>query len=470
MIEQKVSRQTILSVLAAGLLSFMGILVETSLNVTYATLTVELNVKLATIQWLTTGYLLVVTMMMIASAHLIKKYPVKNLFIFAISCFMIGTLILAVSNSFAVMMLGRIIQGLSTGLSVPLMFHLILSSIPRQHLATYTGMAAMIIALAPALGPTYGGLLVSLWSWRMIFWLLIPFIVLVFVLGIRTLTLQPAFPHDQFDTIGFIILSAVLFLLDFAFSQAAKSGFMSLNFWGLIIIAIILAVIFYQYDRRSQRHLLDFSIFKNKIVSWHLLGYFLLQFINIGLSFVIPQVAQFVLGQSASAAGMMLLPGALLGAVVAPLAGRLMDQLGNPLPILIGHFILVLGTLTFVLFTHNLTVASIVIAYMVLRLGFNLAFGNTITDASLQVDSKQKADINAAFNMSQQYAGSFGTGVLAAIIGVSQLRPGKVATTTAQGARIDYWLLLILAVIALIGGWFSYREEMKKRHAINDAK
>ncbi|WP_125607455.1 MFS transporter [Lapidilactobacillus bayanensis] len=459
---EKIPRSALLSILSAMLLSFMGILVETSLNVTYATLTQQLGVNLATIQWLTTGYLLVVTMMMIASAHLIKKYPVKSLFLFAITSFAIGSIILGTAASFPIMLLGRIIQGLSTGLSIPLMFHLILSSVPREHLATYTGMAAMIIALAPALGPTYGGILTALWSWRMIFWLLIPFIILVLILGIKNLSLQPAEPADQFDTIGFIMLSTILFLIDLAFSEAAKFSFLSIQFIGLLTTALILGVLYYNYNLHSRRHLIDFTIFKNKIVSWHLLGYFLLQFINIGLSFVIPQVAQLVLGQSSSTAGMMLLPGALLGAIVAPLAGRLMDSLGRPLPIVIGHFILMLGTLAYVLCSRHLTVALVVIFYMILRLGFNLAFGNTITDASLQIANQQKADINAAFNMAQQYAGSFGTGVLAAIIGVYQANSGNLATSTANGARVDYWLLFGLAIIALISGWFSYRESMKQ--------
>lgn len=460
---ERIPRSTLLSIVSVMLLSFIGILVETSLNVTYATLTKQLNVNLATIQWLTTGYLLVVTMMMVASAHLIKKYPVKSLFIFAITSFAIGSIVIATANSFSVMLIGRIIQGLSTGLSIPLMFHLILSSVPRERLATYNGMAAMIISLAPALGPAYGGVLTELWSWRMIFWLLMPFIILVFILGIKNLSLQPTEPDNQFDTIGFILISAILFLLDFAFSQAAKFGFISLQFIGLIAIALILGVIYYHYNLRSRRHLIDFAIFKNKIVSWHIVGYFLLQFINIGLSFVIPQVAQLVLGQNSSTAGMMLLPGALLGAIVAPLAGRFMDYLGKPLPIVIGHTILIVGTLAYVIFSHNLTVALVVVFYMIVRLGFNMAYGNTITDASLQVANRQKADINAAFNMAQQYAGSFGTGVLAAIIGVYQTNPGNLAHNTANGARVDYWLLFGLAIIGLISGWFSYRESMKQR-------
>ncbi|WP_010011557.1 MFS transporter, partial [Loigolactobacillus coryniformis] len=167
--QQRLSRATVLSIIATGLLSFMGTLVETSLNVTFATLTKQMQVNLATIQWLTTGYLLLTTLTMIASAHLIKRYPVKMLFLIAITCFTLGDLLSAVAPSFPIILLGRLIQAFSTGLSIPLMFHIILTSVPPRRLATYNGMAAMLIALGPALGPTYGGLLTATWSWRIFF-------------------------------------------------------------------------------------------------------------------------------------------------------------------------------------------------------------------------------------------------------------------------------------------------------------
>ncbi|MCL5459182.1 MFS transporter [Loigolactobacillus coryniformis] len=461
--QQRLSRATVLSIIATGLLSFMGTLVETSLNVTFATLTKQMQVNLATIQWLTTGYLLLTTLTMIASAHLIKRYPAKTLFLIAIMCFTLGDLLSAVAPSFPIILLGRLIQAFSTGLSIPLMFHIILTSVPPRRLATYNGMAAMLIALGPALGPTYGGLLTATWTWRMIFWLLLPLIVIVFFLGIFNLKLQPFAKEDRFDFCGFGLLALILFLVDYTFNRSAKVGFLSWNFWGLLLISVLLMIGFYVYNRHSSRHLVDFSIFKNNIVSWHLLGYFLLQFINIGLSFIIPQVAQYILGQNAFVAGMILLPGALLGVIVAPLAGRWMDRLQTPLPIVVGHAVFLLGAAMFIIYDRQLTVALLIGFYFLLRLGFNLAFGNTISHASVQVQPKQKADINATFNMTQQYAGSLGTNIFAAIIGVYQLQHVSLRISTAQGALMDYWLIAVLAIIGLFAAWISYRQTMQKK-------
>lgn len=460
-LEQRLPRRVVLSIVATGLLSFMGILVETSLNVAFATLTHTMHVNLATIQWLTTGYLLVVTMVMLASAHLIKRYAVKSLFIFAIACFTIGCLMNALAHNFPTMLIGRLIQAFATGLSTPLMFHIILSSVPRQRIATYNGLAAMMIALAPALGPTYGGLLTSLWSWRWIFLVLLPLIVVVFFIGLFNLDLPALKPDDQFDGLGFILLAASFTALDLAFGQAASIGFLNWHFGGLLLLTAVLVLSYIGYNRRSKRHLIDFSIFKNRLITWHLLGYFLLQFINIGIAFVLPQVVQYVLHQSAFTAGMLVLPGSLLGAIAAPFAGRWLDNSRRPLPIIIGHWFFLAGAAAFAIWGHQPTLLTIAAFYVLLRIGFALAFGNSISDASRYVQPQQKADINAAFNTSQQYAGSLGTGVFAAIIGLAQQGHSSLATTTLIGAQSDYWIIVVLATIALLAAWRSYRQTAK---------
>ncbi|BDZ32163.1 MFS transporter [Lactiplantibacillus sp. WILCCON 0030] len=458
---QKVSKNIKYSIVAAGLLSFMGILVETSMNVTFPTLMKTMHVSLDTVQWLTTGYLLVVTMMMIASAHLLKRYPAKQLFLFAIGCFTLGSVVAALAPDFPVLMGARVIQALATGISTPLMFHIILTQIPREKTGTYNGMAAMIIALAPALGPSYGGWLTASFSWREIFWWLLPLVVVVFFIGVRHLDLPAREPQDRFDWVGFVLFSAFLIVIDFAFNQAGKTGFMSAKFWLFLLAGLFLVIALVIYNRKSSIHILDLKIFRNLIVDWHLLAYFLLQFINIGSSFILPNVAQLVLGKGSFIAGLMLLPGALLGACLAPLAGRIMDRDGAYRPILGGVTAMLIGCIAFVVSHEFLTVGLICVFFVIMRVGFSFAFGNTITNASKQVSMQQKADINAAFNLSQQYAGSLGTGVLAAVVGSFQLLPEKTAVTTASGASVDYWLLAIFAAIALFSIWNSRRISRK---------
>lgn len=166
--EEKVTTQTKLAILAAGLLAFIGILVETSLNVTFPTLLKTFSVSLNTIQWVTSGYLLMVTLVMSTTAFLIQRFDARTLFRTAITAFLCGTLLCVSAQSFPMLMGGRLLQAISTGLATPLMFHIIMSLVPDRHLGIYVGLAGMITSFAPALGPTYGGTLTYLVSWRLI--------------------------------------------------------------------------------------------------------------------------------------------------------------------------------------------------------------------------------------------------------------------------------------------------------------
>lgn len=163
-VNETVSTRVKLSILAVGLLSFTGILIETSMNVTFPTLVKELNVNLSTIQWLTTGYLLLTTIVMSTTAYVLKKLDPLKIFIFATALCFIGSLICLVAPDFPVLMGGRLLQAISTGLSTPLMFNLIFEEIPSSKLGLYTGLAGIVISLAPALGPTYGGIVNQMWS------------------------------------------------------------------------------------------------------------------------------------------------------------------------------------------------------------------------------------------------------------------------------------------------------------------
>lgn len=197
-----VSKQTKLAIASVALLSFLGILVETSLNVTFPTLTQEFNVSLATMQWTTSGYLLMVTIIMSTTGHLIKKYKAQSLFRIAVLFFVTGTALCAVSISFPILMIGRLLQAVSTGLETPLMFHIILSLVPQRQLGLYMGVGSMVTSFAPALGPTYGGLLTSFLSWRAIFVLIFPIMFLIIWLGGKNIHIKPIGTNQRFDWMG----------------------------------------------------------------------------------------------------------------------------------------------------------------------------------------------------------------------------------------------------------------------------
>ncbi len=454
--QKVVSVQTKLAILSTGLLSFLGILVETSLNVTFPTMIKQFNTSLSTVQWLTSGYLLMVTIVMSTTAFLIKRFDTRKIFRIAVLSTILGTVLAAFASTFSVLMIGRIFQAVATGLSTPLMFHVILLLVPDSRLGVYTGIASMITSFAPALGPTYGGVMNFYLSWRMIFIATLPFLLLILLLGEFNIRLKATHTNGRFDVIGLSLLSLVFFGLIEAFDQASHYGFISGQFGLTLLIVLIVFGSLLYHIKTGQRQILNFRILTNPVISLRAVNFFLLQFINIGISFVIPVFAQNYLGADSMISGLILLPGSLVGALVAPSAGSLYDRRGAKLPLTIANSSMMVGSLLFWWFTHSLSLVGITLLYVFLRFGFNFGFGNIMSDASKQVGLTEKADLNSLFNTLQQYAGSFGTAVLSAIISANQLQlpTSQTGLATANGAQDDF---LLLAIFGLIGLWTTIR-------------
>lgn len=460
-----VSKRTKLAIAAVGLLSFLGILVETSLNVAFPTLTREFSVPLGIMQWATSGYLLMVTIIMSTTGHLIKKYKAQSLFRIAVLFCITGVVLCAAATSFPMLMVGRLLQAVSTGLCTPLMFHIILSLIPQSKIGLYMGVGSMVTSFAPALGPTYGGFLTSFLSWRAIFLLTIPIILGIIWLGAKHIHLEAVGTNQRFDWMGVVLLAWAFVSLSIAFANAGTHGFYSLSFFGVLAIFIMGLIALFIHFRVSEKKILNFALLLRPIIGLRWLNFFILQFINIGISFVLPILAQDYLNTPPFMAGLILFPGSLLGAAIAPFAGRLLDRHGAFLPLTIANVSMFLGCWLFYFGTPVLSVGSMVFIYIFLRVGFNFGFGNTLSDASKQVTLEERADINSLFNTFQQYAGSFGTSVLSAVISSVQLQEGgSLAALTAQGSRMDFVLLAVLAGVGLLTVFISQHFKRKTVH------
>lgn len=446
----EVSLKTKLAILSVGLISFVGILVETSMNVTFPTLIKTMHVSLDTVQWLTTGYLLLTTIVMSTTAYVLKRFNPKPLFMFAALVCLLGGIMCWLAPTFPVLLGGRLLQAIATGISIPLMFQLIFTNVPQNKLGTYTGLASVIVSLAPALGPTYGGVMTSVWSWRAIFVGIVPILAILVVLGAFNVSGKAmGVGAKKFDFLGAILLAVVFTSLLFTFNNAGVHGWTSLNFWGWVVWSLVTIIVMVTYAIRGKRKLIDYSILKIAVLRLRLFNYFGLQFINIGLSFILPLFAQTVLGTSAMTAGLMMLPGAVVGAITGPIAGRLYDLKGPSRLLTFSALMAAAGLLLFWLTTSRFTVVLMALIYAILRIGFNSGFGIAISDGSTRVPLRQKSDQNSMFSMMQLYAGSIGTSVMSAVISGYEIHHSTVVGTQL-GSRLDFVLLFVLALAILI--------------------
>lgn len=453
---QKASGRTYGAIFSVALLSFIGILTETATNVTYPELSRVFNISLDTTQWITAGYLLMVTIVMGTTSFLLKRVLIKRLHLVAVAAFIIGDVICAIAGNFPILLLGRFIQAAATGLSTPMMFQLIFTKIPREKLGSMTGIAAMVISFAPALGPTYGGLVATTMSWRMIFWLILPLAVVSLLLGQWLITNIALSETKPFSTSSFLLLAAAMVVWIYALSIIGKTGF-DLRFWLFLVGSLLLFAGFVKVNTTGTTALVDLGIFKHFAVALDGWNYFNLQFINIGISLVIPVYAQYTLHASAFISGLILLPGAICGAVISPFAGHLADRYGFKLPVLLGNTLFVIGGLLFWLCQNHLTPLLMMIFFIILRTGFNFAFSNTISNATVNVEAGNAADVSSLFNMIQQFAGATGVVFLASLMAIFQNHgTGSMAGRTYVGGRLDFIMTVALTILTLALSLINY--------------
>ena len=156
-----VPKQHVLAIISVALLAAGGIMIETAMNVTFPKLTQVFHTSLNNIQWVTTAYLLAVTVTMTTSAYLTNRFGARRIWLTANLLFIGGTICAGFANSLAILLLGRVLEGIAAGLAMPLMFNLVLSLIPKPKIGVWMGIGAMVISLAPSFGPTYGGALIE---------------------------------------------------------------------------------------------------------------------------------------------------------------------------------------------------------------------------------------------------------------------------------------------------------------------
>lgn len=454
--------KTLRAVTATGILSFAGIVVETAMNVAFPTLMRDFHVSTSAVQWLTTGYLLVLALVIPTSSFLKRSFKTKSLFVISNLFFILGTVAAMLAPSFAIILLGRLIQGIGTGIALPLMFNIIVEQVPISKTGTVMGFANLIIAIAPAVGPTMGGFIVKMFGWRVIFLVLLPLLVISLILGMTSITQKSAIEHLKFDFISWIILTIAFSSLVFATNQASISGWLDWRVIVLLLVSVLAILGFYKYSKKPHHPLIRTNVLLNWRFDLSTIALMISQFSILGTSFLLPNFAQLSLHQNAFVAGLLLLPGTTLGIFLSLLGGKMYDVLGARKPIMLGFSLYAVATLLFSIFMPKMTIWMIIIFFAIAIMGQAFSSGNTMTSGLHQVEDQFSTDANAVLNTVQQLAGALGTSIVATIVAEHQSTVHQIAFGTMTGVRTAFCLLFILQLIALLFTFLVTQKAAKK--------
>lgn len=454
--QRKLDAKLICSIFAAGLMSFSGVLIETAGNVTFPVLMNDFHVNMATVQWMTTGYLLVASIIMPLSAYLKRNFSSRKLFVTAAVLFICGLLTDAVANQFIFLVLGRVIQGAGAGIAIPLMFNIILERTPLDKIGLLMGIGTMITAVAPALGPTFGGLVVNTLGWRYIFIFIIPVMIISLIMGLTSITGETGqVKHTKLDVVGFISIALTFIGLIFAFSNLSTILQKPLMFISPLVIGIISLVVFIKHSLNTSNPLINIRVFKKTKFTQGITAYFIFQVNTLGLSFILPNYVQIVNHSTAMTAGLLLLTGGLVGAIMSPISGRLLDNYGAQKPIMTGAVFEIIGGLLYCIFASSLTSGKIILFYAITMLGIGLVMGDTMTASIGQLAESENTDGNGLFNMAQQFAGAVGTAIISAIMQFVEQTSSQTSVTGKYIAAAQVGLIFILMIV-LIGVYLLY--------------
>ncbi|VDG20409.1 multidrug transporter [Lactobacillus paracollinoides] [Lactiplantibacillus mudanjiangensis] len=448
--EHPKQRTTMVIMMLLG--AFLTLLTETFLNNALPTIMKELSVSQATAQWLSTGYLMVAGLMIPISAWVFKRFDVKWTYLVMMVIFLIGSIIGYLAPTFLVLLIGRLIQAIAAGSLIPLIQNVVLILYPVEKRGAAMGMTGIVVAFAPAIGPTLSGLLIDDFGWRSLFLVLIPLTLIILILGAVFIQHINDASHEAIDLWSLFLSFTGFGSLLYSFSLVGNSG--TITLWVILtfIIGCVLIVLFVIRQLKVQTPLIELRVFKNQTFSITSILSAISNISMLGVELVMPLYLQNVHGVSALVSGLTLLPGALVMAVLNPISGQLFDKYGIFKLSLVGYLILGLGTLPMFFFTITTNLYLIASLYAVRMVGIALVMMPTFTAGVNALDQKLAVHGNAASSTVRQIAGSLGTALLMMLVALfSKTANGKTDLTTLnQGYHAAFLVAFLMAVLGLI--------------------
>lgn len=406
----------LLAVLLSG--AFVAILNETILNVALNAITVDFNVAYSTVQWLVTGYMLIIGTLIPISAYFMQRFTTRQLFITAMSLFTLGTIIAGFSPAFSILLVGRLVQAVATAIMIPLLTNVILSVIPIERRGAAMGMVGLVIMFAPAIGPTVSGLIVESLSWRWLFFIVTPIAIFSLLFGMKILKNVTEVSKPTLDILSFILSTLGFGGIVYGFSAAGKgdASFTDPVVFTCLIVGFISLGLFSWRQLRLEKPMLDIRVFRYPMFLVGLLLVMLVMMTMFAMMLVLPLYMQGALALSAVTAGLIMLPGGLINGAMSPIMGRLFDKFG-PRPILIpGTILLAISVFTFRYTTPGVPVWVILLQHTFLMISVAMIMMPAQTNGLNQLPTKLYPHGTAIANTLMQVSGAIGAALFIAVM------------------------------------------------------
>ncbi|MCL1790430.1 MAG: DHA2 family efflux MFS transporter permease subunit [Peptococcaceae bacterium] len=413
--------------------TFIALLNNTLLNIALPSMMADLHVEATTIQWLATGYMLVMGILVPTTAFSIQKFSARHLFLVAMSVFSIGAIVAGFAHTFPILLAGRLLQAGGSSIMMPLLMNVMLVSYPAEKRGTAMGYFGMIMMGAPAIGPTLSGWIIQHYDWRMLFHFITPIAIAGLIAGFIVLKDKKPKNDLTLDVFSVLLSSLGFGGILYGFSSAGSKGWGSPHVVIALAVGIIALALFAPRQLKSERPMLNLRIFRYPMYTLSACVSIVISIVMFSAMLLLPMYVQTLRGISPLESGLLLLPGALIMALSSPFIGKLFDKFGGRILAVTGLSVIVVTSYLFSQLTLETSQSELILIYALRMLGMSLVMTPVMTNGLNHLPARVYPHGTAMNSTLQQLSGAMGSSILITMM-------SNRATSSAQEITADFML------------------------------
>ena len=451
---------TVVVLLCGALLSVLN---TTLLSPALPTIMGDFGVDATTVQWLTSIYTLTESVVIPLSAYLLGRFKTRNLYFTGIGLFTLFSLVAALAPNFPVLVFARAMQAVGSGIIMPMTVTLVMLSFPREQRGTAMGLVTLVIGFAPAIGPTLGGVLIDVIGWRALFGLVTVLGFVVLFIAFKFIENREGFESYALDIPSVVLMMCGMIALLYGISSSTSAANIAVPI-ALIIVGVVVLAFFVRRQLQLEKPMLKVSVLASSRFRIDVIAVMIMQCGMTGGSVILSLYVQNVMGYSATISGLVMLPGAVLGAIMGMISGKIFDRYGARGISCVGVTLLALSGIGLTLCDLD---TSLVFIFLV-NTGISFATQMITTPLNTwgvnSLDNSVIQHANSLSNSLNQVAGSIGTALLTALtaLGPTFAPNGSALEQTYMGVHVAYIGQCALTIVCALIVYIFVHDKQKQ--------
>lgn len=411
----------LITILMVG--SFVAILNQTLMTTALPSIMKEMHLTSSTVQWLTSIFMLVNGIMIPITAYLTQRFTTRTLYFAALTFFIVGSIICVITDQFTVILAGRAVQAMGAGIMMPLMQTVLFLVYPADKRGQAMGMFGLVVGFAPAIGPTLSGWVVSQYSWKVIFYILLVVAIVDLLFAMKFVKNVTDVTKPKLNKLSVTLSTLGFAALLFGFSEAGNLGWHHPLVYSMIIAGIVILTMFIVKQLSMTEPFLNVRVFTYKSFTINMIIVCIVFVSFIGSQTVLSFYLQNLHGYSPLMSGLALMPGGIITGLLSPFTGKIFDKYGGKLLSIIGVSIVVITSFAFTQLDAHTSFAYVTI-FFAISLAANAMVFNPLTTAALNNLSRELVPHGTSMNNTMRQVGAaMGSAILVTVMNTAILNP-----------------------------------------------